>query len=312
MNHTQSTTLTTKKEKILYWLKTISFLLVSSFLISFASYALISANHFTIGGASGIAILINVASGGRIPQSILVISINAPLIILSFFFVKRKFAYLTTAHIVMQTLWLLFIENTFPSFRIQFFANGEKIFAAIAGGLCIGASVALAFKLGGSTGGADIVAVMIQRKLSAGSIARVIFVVNAVTICASIFVFYDGEQSLAYNLLPLMMSAFESYIETKANDSITNGFQSAIEFRIITDKPQEMSEALMRELSRGVTALPATGMYTGTEKSILLCVISRRQVNALQKVIKSIDSNSFAVMSSVSQVLGQGFYRSEL
>lgn len=312
MNHTQSTTLTTKKEKILYWLKTISFLLVSSFLISFASYALISANHFTIGGASGIAILINVASGGRIPQSILVISINAPLIILSFFFVKRKFAYLTTAHIVMQTLWLIFIENTFPSFRIQFFANGEKIFAAIAGGLCIGASVALAFKLGGSTGGSDIVAVMIQRKLSAGSIARVIFVVNAVTICASIFVFYDGEQSLAYNLLPLMMSAFESYIETKANDSITNGFQSAIEFRIITDKPQEMSEALMRELSRGVTALPATGMYTGTEKSMLLCVISRRQVNALQKVIKSIDSNSFAVMSSVSQVLGQGFYRSEL
>lgn len=304
--------LNTKNAKILYWIKTVSFLLLSSFLISFASYSLISANHFTIGGVSGIAILINALSNDKIPQSAILISINAPLVILAFFFVKRKFAYLTASHIVLQTLWLVIIENAFPSFRIEFVSGGEKIFATIAGGLCIGTAVALAFKLGGSTGGADIAAVMIQRKYSAGSIARVIFAINTVIIFSSIFVFYDKNQPLAYNLLPLMMSAFEAYIEAKTNDSITNGFHSAIEFRIITTKPEEMSKALMQELSRGVTAIPATGMYTGTEKSMLLCVISRRQVNALQRVIKTVDTESFAVMASVSQVLGQGFYTPEV
>jgi uncharacterized membrane-anchored protein YitT (DUF2179 family) len=109
-----------------------------------------------------------------------------------------------------------------------------------------------------------------------------------------------------------MMSAFELYVESKINESITNGFQSAIEFRIITDKPDEMAQALMRELSRGVTMLPATGMYTTEEHPMLLCVISRRQVATLRKVIKTVDPDSFAVMTGVSQVLGLGFYTSEL
>ena len=300
-----------KKGKVLYWIKTIIFLLLSSFLVSFSAHALIKPNEFTIGGASGIAILINVISNGAIPISAIVFAINAPLVILSFFFVKRKFAVVTASHIGLQTLWLLVLENAFPNLLIEFSTNGEKIFAAIAAGLCIGVALALAFKIGGSTGGADIVAVIIQRKFSATSISWVLFALNCTIIGASIFVFYDPAQALAYNLLPIMMAAFESYIESKTNDGVTNGFHSAIEFRIITTKPDEMAKALMHELSRGVTAVPATGMYTKDEKTMLLCVISRRQVVALKRVMKQIDPDSFAVMASVSQVLGLGFYSEE-
>ncbi len=301
-----------QNSKTIYWIKTAFFLLVSSFLISFASYSLISANNFTIGGASGVAILVNKASQGIIPQSAVFICINAPLTIISFFFVKRKFACLTAAHILLQTLWLSVIESAFPNFQVVFEAPAEKIFAALTAGVCIGTAVALAFKIGGSTGGADIVAVIIQKKFSANSIATVIFAINAVIISSSLFVFYDATLMIAYNLLPVILSIFESYIEARTQDSITNGFHSAIEFRIITDKPKEMAEALMRELSRGVTSLPATGMYTGAEHSMLLCVIARRQVNALRRVMKSVDPTSFAVMSSVSQVVGQGFYSPEI
>lgn len=301
-----------KKGKVLYWIKTVIFLLLSSFLVSFAAHALIKPNEFTIGGASGIAILLNVLSNAAIPISAVVFAINAPLVILSFFFVKRKFAVVTASHIGLQTLWLLVLENAFPNLVIEFSSNGEKIFAAIAAGLCIGVALALAFKIGGSTGGADIVAVIIQRKFSATSIAWVLFALNFIIIGSSIFVFYDPAQALAYNLLPIMMSAFESYIESKTNDGITNGFHSAIEFRIITNKPDEMAKALMHELSRGVTAVPATGMYTKDEKSMLLCVVSRRQVVALKRVMKQIDPESFAVMASVSQVLGLGFYNAEV
>jgi uncharacterized membrane-anchored protein YitT (DUF2179 family) len=156
---------------------------------------------------------------------------------------------------------------------------------------------------------------MIQKKLAAGSIAWILFALNCIVIGASIFVFKpDGntENMLGVALLPIALSAFEAYIESKTNESITSGFQSAVEFRIITDKPEEMSRALMKELSRGVTAIPATGMYTKITHTMLLCVVSRRQVATLQRVMRSVDADSFAVTSKVSQVLGLGFYSSEV
>ena len=299
-----------KKGKAMVWSRAIIHTLLSSLLVAFAAHSLITPNTFTIGGISGIAILLNVAFG--LPQSIMLFCLNLPLIVLSFFFVKKKFAFLTTLNIALQSLWLLLLEQLFPDFQIAFEGNAEKIFAALAAGICIGTALVLAFKVGGSTGGADILAVMIQKKFAATSIAWMLFMINCVIIGASLFVFYDGEKTLAYNLLPIMLSAFESYIESKTNDSMTNGFHSAIEFRIITDRPEEMSRALMKELSRGVTAIPATGMYTKITHTMLLCVVSRRQVATLRRIMKSIDPDSFAVMANVSQVLGLGFYSAEI
>ncbi len=298
-----------KKGLILSWLRAVVYTVISSLLVSVAAYSLIAPNDFTIGGASGVAILINHALG--VPQWIMLFGINLPLVVASYFFVKKRFAILTTLNIGLQSLWLLLLEVLFPGFLIEFPGNGEKIFAALAAGICIGTAVALAFKVGGSTGGADILAVIIQKKFAAASIAWMIFIINFVIISSSVLVF-RVEGNLALTLLPVMMSAFEAYIESKTNESMTNGFQSAIEFRIITDKPEEMASALMHELSRGVTAIPATGMYTKENHSMLLCVISRRQVATLRRIMKSVDPDSFAVMAKVSQVLGLGFYSEEL
>lgn len=305
-----------KKGKVLMWIKAILFTLLSSFLIAFAAHSLITPNDFTIGGASGIAILVNVATKGKIDKSVVLLGLNLPLIILSFFFVKKRFAILSTMNISLQSLWLFLFEHVFEGFEIVFDSDGEKIFAAIAAGLCIGTAIALAFKVGGSTGGADIAAVMIQRKFHAASIAWVIFAINCVIIGSSVFVFneknQDGTINYGATLLPIMMAAFESYIESKTNETVTNGFHSAIEFRIITDKPEIMSKALMKELGRGVTALPATGMYTKVSHTMLVCVVSRRQVATLRRIMKQVDPDSFAVMSKVSQVLGLGFYSDEM
>ena len=297
----------TPKGKAMIWVRSIILTVLSSFLIAFAAYSLIEPNDFTICGASGIAILVNVATNGKVPQWIILLSINLPLVVLAFIFVKRRFAILSAINIGLQTTWLLVFEEVFhDSVWIEFAGNGEKIFAAIAAGLCIGFAIALAFKSGGSTGGADILAVIIQKKFAATSIAWMLFIINCVVISASIFVF-DAD-TLALRLLPIMMSAFESYIESKTNEAVTNGFHSAREFRIITEKPEEMAAVLMHELSRGVTAIPATGMYTKMTKTMLLCVVSRRQVVALRRIMKTVDPDSFAVMSNVSQVLGLGFF----
>ena len=298
--------------KVLSWVRSLYLTVIAAFLISFAAHCLITPNNFTIGGASGIAILVNVATKGAVQQSLILLCVNLPLVILAFWFVKRRFAILSATNIGLQTIFLFLIEKLFPNFVIRFGTGGEKIFAAIAAGLCIGLAIALAFKAGGSTGGADILAVIIQKKFAATSIAWMLFIINCTVIVSSIFVFKGDNSDPAVILLPIMMSAFESYIESKTNEAVTNGFQSAREFRIITSKPEEISQALMYELSRGVTALPATGMYTKEPRTMLLCVVNRRQVVPLRRIAKAIDPDSFVVMTNVSQVLGLGFYTSEL
>lgn len=298
----------TKREKIIEALRTAVLLLVSTALFALAAYCLIEPNEFTIGGVAGIAIMLSHVTNGAIKQSVIVFAVNLPLVVLAFFFVKKKFAVLTCAHTALQSFWLFLLE-TLNAPEIVF-EDGMKIFAAVAAALCLGTALAIVFKLGGSSGGGDIIAVIIQKKFPAPSIAWMLFIVNAVIIGSSFFVFYDAQQSLALNLLPIMMSLFELYIESKTNDTITNGFQSAIEFRIITDNPEEMAEALMQELDRGATAIPAKGMYTGKEHTMVVCVIGRKQVTALRKIMRRVDPTAFAVMSSVSQVVGLGFYSS--
>ena len=313
----------TRKGLVLFWVRTVLYTLLSSLLISVAVYSLITPNDFTIGGVAGIAILANVASKGKIALSYVSLGLNIPLIVLAFFFVKRSFALVSSLNIVAQSGWLWLLEGVFPNFIIKF-PGGEasKLFAALAAGLLIGVSIALAFKAGGSTGGADIMAVMIQKKCKATSIAWMLFIINCVVIVGYVVVIHltgtplpkDQNGALDYGILflPIIMSSFEAYIESRTNESISNGFQSATEFRIITNKPDEMAAALMHELSRGVTAIPAKGMYTKENRTMLICVVNRRQVPALRKITKEVDPDSFAVMSKVSQVLGLGFYAEEI
>lgn len=299
----------TTQRKASYIVQTALFVLASSLLISFASHCLIEPNEFTIGGIAGIAIMTSYATNGAIPQSLLVFCLNMPLLIVSYFFIRKRFTLLTIANILLQTLWLFIFEQTnFPT--IQFPDDGTRIFAAVASGICIGTSVALALKVGGSTGGIDTLVVLIQKKITAGSIAQMIFWFNSLIIGTSFFVFKKDGAELAVSLLPVLLSLFEAYIESKANDSITNGFQSAVEFRVVTSKPDEIALALMTNLSRGVTAVPAKGMYSKEDKGLLICIISRRQINTFKRIIQQIDPDSFAVLSNVSQVVGLGFYQS--
>lgn len=312
----------TKKATVLSWARSILYIFISSVLIAIAVYCLIKPNGFTIGGVAGIGVIVNVATEGRIDMSAFNFCLNAPLVVLSFFFVKKRFAILSSMNILLQTLWLKILE-TLKDDVIITFPGGEtsKLLAAVAAGLCIGTGVVLALKAGGSTGGGDILAVMIQKKFKATSIAWVLFIINCFVIVSYVIVNYvilkkpfdsDEGSYVGRLFLPIVLSAFESYIESRTNEAITNGFQSATEFRIITDKPDEMAAALMKELSRGVTAMPAKGMYTKENHTMLLCVVHRRQVPTLRKIMKQVDPDSFAVMSRVSQVLGLGFYTQEL
>ena len=285
-----------------FWFKTIVAMLASSFLIAFAAQCLLTPNHFATGGATGIAVILNKAFGISLSKT--VFCINAPLIIISFFVVNKRFAFLTLGNVGTQTLWLYMMEKAkFPQLIFE-----ERIFAAIFAGILMGTGIFLALKTGGSSGGMDIVAVIVQKKISANSIAWVLFVLNCVVIASSYFVYKDLADTAGGKILPLVMAVCEQYVESKVYDTIVNGMQSAIEFRVVTDKPEEVAALLFSRLERGVTSITVKGMYTQAEHSLLICVVSRRQVNAFKRLVKTADPDSFVVMSKVSQVLGYGFY----
>ena len=294
-----------KKAGFLYWLKTAAIMIASAFLVAFSAHCLLSPNNFATGGATGIAVILEKAFG--IPQSRTVLCINAPLIIISFFAVKKRFAFLTLCNVGLQTLWLFIMEKAeFPPLVFD-----EKIFAAIFAGIFMGAAIALALKTGGSSGGMDIIAVIVQKKISASSIAWILFVLNCAVISSSFFVYKDLADTAGGKILPIVMAICEQYVESKVTDMLINGMQSAIEFRVVTDKPEEMAKVLFANLERGVTSITVKGMYTHAEHALLLCVVSRRQVNAFKRLVKEVDPASFVVMSKVSQVLGYGFYEGD-
>ena len=303
-----------KRDKFLIWLKAILYTLISAFCIAFAADTLLGPNDFTIGGATGISVLLFKAFG--FSKAITLSCINVPLVVLSFFFVKKKFAILSALNIGAQNLFMIFFEKCIDLEIV--FPGGEpsKIFAAIASGLLVGLAISLAFKVGGSTGGADILSVMIQRKIKSNSISTILFTINCVVIGSSIFVFQpkgdiDAATKVGLMLMPVVLAAFEAFMEIRTYEALLNGSQSAVEFRIITDKPDEMANAIMHELSRGVTAIPATGMYTKITHTMLVCVVSKRQVTTLQRIMKTVDPDSFAITTKATQVLGLGFYRTE-
>lgn len=295
----------TFKESVIYWAKTVGMMIVSAFLVAFGSHSLLSPNNFATGGATGVAVILEKAFS--VPQSVTVACINAPLILISFFVMKKRFALLTLGNVGLQTLWLFVMEKThFPPLEFE-----EKIFAAIFAGICMGVGIVLALKTGGSSGGMDIVAIMVQKKISASSIAWTLFILNCAVIASSYFVYKDLATTPGGKILPLVMAVCEQYVESKVNDTMVGGMQSAIEFHVVTDKGEEVAAALFARLERGVTSISVKGMYTKADHSMLVCVVSRRQVNAFKRLVKGVDPSSFVVMTKVSQVLGEGFYSEE-
>ena len=120
---------------------------------------------------------------------------------------------------------------------------------------------------------------------------------------ASFFV-YD------YKLTPVLLAFVEMFVSARACDFILNGFKSAVKFEVITTHGDELSAELMEKLHRGVTKVEAVGMYSQDEKSLLICIVRRRQIAQFQKIIRRYP-DTFAYLTSTSEVFGRGFQKNE-
>ncbi|MDD3339328.1 MAG: YitT family protein [Lachnospiraceae bacterium] len=247
------------------------------------------------GGFTGIAIIIkNVTAQivpGGIPLWMTNIILNIPLIILGIRMKGARFLAKTIFGAVVLSVWLAVM----PVYDI---ARDDFLLAAIIGGVIQGAGIGLVFAGKGTTGGSDTVAALVQNHLRHYSIAQVMQVVDAVIVLAGAFVF--GFTKALYAIIAI-------YIVAKVSDGLIEGLKFSKAAYIITEEPERMANAIMEHVDRGVTGIHARGMYSKQEKTMLFCVVAKKQIVHLKDVVREIDPRAFVIVSDAREVLGEGF-----
>ena len=279
--------------------------LISGIVRALAVYIFVSPNNFAPGGTNGIAVLLEYATGWN--SGYFMLAINIPLFFVAFFFLGKREAILSTSSMAVSS-GLLILFGAIPGFP-QFLApEGEEVvyglLAAVAGGIFLGVALAVMFRCCGTAGGTAVIASMVKKKWQNLSASWLTSAFDAVVVVVSFFVYFQSGVGLAINLVPILLALVSLFVTSKTSDFILHGFKTAYKFEIVTNNPEEIAKEIMEKTHHGVTLVHATGMYTHVDKSMLVCIIRKRQITEIQRIIKKYP-DTFAFFSPASEVYGR-------
>lgn len=313
------------KERVTYLIKFSVLLLVLTFVRALSTYVFILPNGFAPGGVGGISsILYNAVlpfnehlAKTVFDAGLTTFVMNIPLLIIAFIKFNRKFAYNTFFCVGFYSLFMaIFSLVDFP----QYYAAGDSgimLIAAIAGGAGCGLSFGIMIRNNMCMGGTDIIGKLIYMKNPATAIQWWIFACDCIIAVASGalgFIGLDLNSSTSTEILtailsPILFSFISLFMTSEVSDVISSGFQSSLVFNIISDNYDEIAKEITEKLHRGVTVSKCTGYYTGKEKTVLVCVITKKQANIVKQIIDGIDPKAFTYITKAKEVDGQGFKR---
>ena len=250
-------------------------------------------NKFAPAGLSGICTMVQYVFG--INVGYLTLIINIPLAIWIYFAVSKPLAVRSMVFVVVYSLALVVLEH-FDLSTFAYYGESSRILGPLVAGIVNGACYAQLLKASAYTGGTDFVAALIHKNHPEKSIFGLIFAMNALVAVASYFV-YD------YKIEPVILCILYSFASSTLSERVTKSGRTAVRCEIITDRPQEISDAIIGKLRHSATLIPAKGMYSGKETNVLICVVNKTQVAALSAIIRSFP-NTFAVFSQANEVMG--------
>lgn len=242
------------------------------------------------GGATGLALIIQYLT--RFKAGYTVFIINIPLFILSYFKLNKSFTYYSAIGMLSLSLSLIITEPLTSSMYLN-----DTLLYCIYGGVLCGIGYGLVFSRNGSTGGTDIITMLIRKKYT-GDIGKVGFILNCIIITVGAAFF--GLPKALYTLISI-------YIQGLVLDKVVKGLYKKQLLLIITEKEEEVMDYIIVNLHRGVTTLPAEGGYTQTQRKMLYCIVTLSQMVELRQTILQIDPKAFISIIDVSEVNGRGF-----
>lgn len=272
-------------------------ILVFAFLAAMNYEIFILNNAFAPSGINGIATMIQYKLG--VSVGYLNLAFNVPLCIIAFFFVEKSFATKTLTYTLAFSAFLLVFKNDIIDLSrfVYVTANGTStILAPIAAGVLNGLLFTSVIKTGGSMAGMDIVAACIRKVKPHLHMNTVIFALNTAVALVSYFV-YD------FDVEPVILCIMYCFISSQVSEKLMQGVKRAVKFEIVSDSFEEISREIIEELHHSVTVMPATGMYTHKDTKLMVCVVTRREVYDVQKILSKYPG-TFAYTSNVTETMG--------
>ena len=245
-------------------------------------------NKLAQGGVSGLSLILHYLT--NIEISYIYLGLNIPLIIIAYMFIGKNFVFKT----LFATLVLTIFLKVFGNFRGPI---DDILMASIFGGGINGVAIGIIFYAGGSSGGTDIIAKIINKYYGI-AIGKVLLTIDFIILSMVAFIF--GKVIFMYTLISLLVSA-------KMIDIIQEGIYSAKGVTIITNKEEELRKRIMEDTGRGITLINAKGAYTQKEIGMLYCVVGKYQLMKVKNIVKEIDPEAFMIVNQVHEVVGKGF-----
>ena len=274
-------------------IRSYSMITVGTFHMAIGTRLIYEPLSMVTGGFSGVGIILHSLFG--IPVWATTFLLNVPLFILARKNHGREF--------LVKSLYAMLVFSAALAL-IPFTSVTEEDFlmAALLGGALHGIGLGLVFSAGSSTGGTDLLSAVLHPLFPVMRVANIMGIIDGLIVAAGMLIF--GVRTALYSIVAV-------FVTSKIMDGVTAGMRYAKVVYIISDESRQIAEIIMGQLQRGVTALRGSGMYSGKEKQILMCVVSRREAVSMVKYVKEADHHAFVIVADAREVMGEGFSMGE-
>lgn len=270
------------------------------------------------GGVSGLAMSFHYLSGNTVPVGALMWALNIPLFIWGLKELGKTFGMRTFVGFSLNSFFIDFFRGDIPGFRfirlqdtpaVQDLLKNDFLFLILIGSVLLGVGLGIIFKFKGTTAGSDIIASIMHKRFGFKPGQSIMFTDFFVISFAGIII---GMKNLspdkpAFSLT--LYAFFLLFISSRIIDAIIDGFDYARAAYVISDKSDEIADAIIASMGRGVTAVRTRGMYTNVERDMVFTVVPMREVSNLVDIVKGVDEKAFVIIHNVHEVLGNGFRR---
>ena len=248
-------------------------------------------NAIPTGGITGIAMILNFLTD--IPVGVLVIAMNIPLFLIAWKALGLRFMLATVAGMVLLSVSIDLLAI------LPICITKQPMLACLFAGVFCGIGLGLVYSTGATTGGVDVIAKLLRRKYQYINFGTLMLVLDMIVILAFAAIFGNYD-SVMYALITM-------FVYSKLIDFVLYGALTCKMCYIISDASEEVKNAIVYQLDRGVTILNGRGAYSGNEKQVLLCVVKRHQVVELRRLVRETDEKAFLIFTDAHDVYGEGF-----
>lgn len=259
-------------------------------LAGFSLSCFLAPNDIVAGGVSGVATILN--HFFRLPIGFFIILINVPIFILGIIKFGKSLG--------ISSLYATVVLSLFTDFFAYFGAlTDDMLLASVFGGIIAGIGYGIVFYLNATTGGVDIIANIIKSKHRHLALGKIILIVDFIIIFFAMYIYKNINIGL-YSIISLWLTAY-------VLDMILEGFNFAKLAIIISDNYEKIAKLINTDMDRGATFLNGQGTYTRNDKKVIICTIKEKEIPILKDIIKSVDKDSFVLITDTKEVLGNGF-----